>query len=78
MTACFMLAGTVDDSHNMLMIFLTIGANVKVLASRIADGSGSISDVLIMLLRINDVTSSSEACSRRQGEGISFQESGRQ
>ena len=43
-----MLAGTVDDSYDRLMIFLRIGAKKEVFAFRIAEGSGSIFDVFIV------------------------------
>ena len=49
MTACFMLAGTVDDSYDMLMISMRIGVKINVLAFRIAEGCGSSLDVLILL-----------------------------
>ena len=47
-TACFLLAGIVDDSYDRLVIFLRIGAKVEVLAFMIAEGSGSILDVYIL------------------------------
>ena len=48
MTGCFMLAVTVDDSYDRLVIFLGIGAKMELLAFRRAEGSGSILGVFIL------------------------------
>ena len=44
-----MLAGTVNDAYDRLMIFKKNGAKTEVLAFRIAEGSGSIVDVFVLL-----------------------------
>ena len=50
-----MLARTVDDSCNRLMIFLKIGAKMDAFAFEIAVRSAQTLDVFILLYLISDV-----------------------